>query len=263
MKRDVIAIYARAWAFGIAMPLVFILPALPELAQHAVEAKLGMYASMSTFRESSASGARLGVGYVKTLALLLPGYWFVRYLAFGDARRSVRLERRAVALCVPVFLFSGAEQAAALFAPRLHQLSGITGTLPAAIADGSATLALSCLGMYLTAWGVSAALGNARITPVRSLALMAGSFWRTIGYMLAGTLPLMAIHYALGIGAIGCPGWLVAIMLALDGVVVAALAHTMAGAGFMAARAASRRKDVSLMPTKAGEAVGRPRPLAL
>ncbi len=263
MKRDVMAIYQRAWAFALAMPLIFILPALPELAQHAVEAKLGMYASMTPFREFSASGARLGIGYLKTLALLLPGYWFVRYLAFGDVRRGVRLDRRAVGLCVPVFLFSGAEQALTLFAPPLHQLIGLVGKKPAAVADGSMHLALSCLGVYLTAWGVAAALGNARITPLRSLALMAGSFWRTIGYMLAGTLPLMVVHCALGIGAIGCPGWLVTVMLALDGVVVAALAHTMTGAAFMAAREALEHKDVPLMAPAAGETIRDLRPIEL
>lgn len=245
MWDDIRAVYAGAGRFARLMPLLFLLPALPELAQHVAEIHLGMYASRAAAHAMAASGLRLGFGYAKTLALLLPGYWFTRYLAWGDARRAVRLESPAAWLWLALFAWSGLLQAWALFGPGVGALLGLAGR-PALIVGAAASLIESVGGVYLTAWGVAWSLGNARLGPFRSIGVMAGSFWRTLGYLVAGIVPLMAAHYALGLGAIGRPAWAYWPMLVVDAGVVAALAHCMAGSAFVAARHAARRRGVDL-----------------
>jgi hypothetical protein len=96
----------------------------------------------------------------------------------------------------------------------------------------------------------------ARIGPLRSFAVMAGSFWRSLGYLIAGALPLMVVHYALGYGAIGRPEWLVWVMLAIDAMVVGLLALTMSGSGYLAGMRAAERKGVPLtMATHEGSVI--------
>lgn len=245
MWDDIRQVYSNAGRFARVMPLIFLLPALPELMQHVAEVHLGMYASRAAAKAMAGSGLRLGFGYAKTLALLLPGYWFIRYLAWGDARRAARLERPAAALWLVLFAWNGFLQAWGLFGPSTGALLGFTGrTAVTVVAVGS--LAMSVCGVYLTAWGVAWPLGNARIGPLQSAKLMVGSFWRTLGYLAACVLPLFVLHYALGLGAIGRPAWLVWPMLVVDAGVVALFAHCLAGSSFVAARHAARRRGVSL-----------------
>ena len=75
---------------------------------------------------------------------------------------------------------------------------------------------------------------------------MAGSFWRTVGYVLAGAVPLMLVHYALGYGAIGRSDVIVWLMMTVDALVVGFLALTMAGSGYLAAQTAAERSRVAL-----------------
>ena len=244
MWQDIREIYARALAVARVLPLLFLVPVLAEAAQHVVEVRLGMYDSVTGALRAENALARLGWGFVKTLALLLPGYWFVRYMAFGDARRARAVEQPAVALFGVIFATQAALQAVALFGPGLKAV-GLHGTA-GGIALGVLVLLQLTVGIYLSAWLVAWPLGNRAIGPVRSFAVMAGSFWRAAGYFLAGVLPLMILHYALGLGAIGRPRPVVWTMLALDCVVVGFLALTMAGAVFVAARHAAARRNARL-----------------
>jgi hypothetical protein len=251
MLSNIGTIYRDSVRFAVAMPLIFLVPALPELIQHVVEFRLGMYDSIVAFRASAASNERMTIGFVKVLALLLPGYWLVRYMAWGDAGRAVQPEGRALTLWLPVFAFSAASGAVELFAPPLHQLAGVAGR-GGMLLDGSARLLLSVLSIYLTAWSVAAPLGNAAVGPLRSLQVMGGFFWQTVLYLVAGALPLMAVHYGLGLGGIGRSAAVTAVMLAIDGLVVALLAHCMTAATFVAAHAAFAHRGIGAAGTPLG-----------
>ena len=181
------------------------------------------------------------------LGVLLPGYWFTRYLAWGDARRAVRWERPAIGLWLVTFVISAAASAWGVFGPDWGTIVGLTGRMATGVGV-TVSLLEQIAGVYLTAWFVAWALGNARIGPWRSFYIMTGSFWRTIGYMVAGAAPLMAIHQLMGLGAIGRPVWLVWPMLLLDAGVVAFLALLIAGSAYVAVRHAARRRGVSLDP---------------
>lgn len=253
MWENIKQIYRSSWSFALALPLLFVVPALPEILQHVAEYHLGMYDSLSGAHAAANSGLRLGFGYAKTLALLLPGYWFVRYMAWnGDAARAARLEAPAFPLWLVLFAIGGVLQGLSLFGPPVGSVIGLTGNA-ATVANVFWAIVVNVISIYFTAWAVAWPLGNASCGPLQSVTVMHGSFWRAVGYMVAGVIPLMAVHYALGLGAIGRSPWLAWPMLAADVVVVAFLALTMTGSMVVAARDAARRKGYSLFSGAAGE----------
>ncbi len=239
-------LYADARAFALALPILFSIPVLIEFAQHVVEIDLGLYRH-GLGALAAMDPRRLTLGFTKTLALLLPGYWFVRYIAKNrDAAYAKAIQRPAATLFGIQFALKALAQWWALFGPPLAILLNIPGKAGDYLSL-TTMIATSVIGIYLTAWFVAWPLGNAKIGPLKSIALMAGSFWRTIAYTLIGTAPLMALHYALGYGAIGQPEALVWAMMTIDALVVGVLALTMNGAGYLAARHAAQRNNVPLI----------------
>lgn len=245
MWRDVKQLFSDSAAFALALPILFSIPVMIEFAQHVVEIDLGFYRHGLT-ASAAFDQRRLSLGFAKVLALLLPGYWFVRFIAWDrDRDRAKRIERPAATLFGIQFGLQAAWQWLALFGPPLGVVLGL-GPRLSTYAEVIATVGVSVVALYLTAWLVAWPLGNVQIGPLRSIAIMAGSFWRTVAYLVAGTLPLMALHYALGYAAIGRPEPLVWIMMAADALVVGFLALTTAGAAYLAAKRAADRKSVSL-----------------
>ncbi len=246
MWDDIRSVYANglraAWLF----PLLFLIPAIVEFAQHVVELNGGMYHSVAAAKAAADDPGRMLSGFAKTLALGLPGYWFVRFLAFADTAKAARIERPAFGLWLILFAFNATLLAYQLFGPPLGSLMGLTGAAGhwfGPVLNGAWALA----GIYLTAWFIAWPLGNRAIGPVQSVKVMTGSFWRTLGYVVACILPLMALHYGLGFLAIAVtPDWLDWPVLALDALIVSWLACTMAGSGYVAARHAALRHGVSL-----------------
>lgn len=246
MWRDVKQLYADSAAFALALPILFSIPVLLEFAQHVVEIDLGMYRDRLGAAAAAFDQRRLILGFAKVLALLLPGYWFVRFMAWNrDAPRAKRIEHPAATLFGFQFCLKAGWQWFALFGPPLGVLFGLSAR-EATYVELASMIAVSIAAIYLTALFVAWPLGNTRIGPIRSIRIMAGSFARALFYLAAGSLPLMAVHYALGYGAIGRPDWLVWIMMAADALVVGFLALTGAGALFLGARYAAERKNIAL-----------------
>ncbi|WP_085809730.1 hypothetical protein [Sphingomonas sp. TZW2008] len=246
MWADIRRLYRDSAAFALALPILFSIPVILEFAQHVVEIDLGLFDGNRV--AASLDQRRLTLGFAKTLALILPGYWFVRYMAWNrDEARAKRVAWPAVGLFAFQFLIQASFQWYALFGPSIATLMSIEGSAANYLSVGTVALA-TIGGVYLTALFVAWPLGNSSIGPLRSIAIMTGSFWRTIGYTIGGAVPLMAVHYALNYGAMGQPRAIVWAILGLDALVVGFLALTMVGAHYLAARYAAARTGVALLP---------------
>ena len=249
MWSDIKRIYSSSWAFALACPLLFAIPILVELAQHVVELQAGMYAGKEGAVAAEADPLRMQFGFAKTLALLLPGYWFTRYIMFDrDGARAARIEKPAFLLWLVLFSLMAVQMWFGLFGTPLEEMLGLGE--PHSQYFGVATAILEVvISIYLVAWFTAWPLGNGRIGPLRSFAIMHGSFWYSLVIFVLGFLPLMLIHYGLAIAAVlWLPTALDWAVMILDSVIVGFLALTMVGATTYAARHAAGRKGISLLP---------------
>lgn len=247
---DIRSIYSWAWAFAFACPFLFFIPVLAEFAQHVVEMEGGMYSNPSGAAAFADDPLRMQFGFAKGVALLLPGYWFTRFVLFGnDAAAARRVEWPAVGLWSVIFLLGTGQLFWGLFGSPWSQLLGVNDNAMAGAINASVGLIASVLGIYLMAWGVAWALGNAAIGPLQSIRIMHGSFWRTVVLTIAGVLPLMALHYALGYAAIyfGASAFDWTLMI-VDSVVPGFFALTVTGSSVAAVRHAAEKSGLSLLP---------------
>ena len=246
---DAKAIYSSAWRFAIACPILFAIPVLVELAQHVIEMRAGMYTGEEGAIAAEGDPLRMQYGFLKVLAIQLPGYWFVRHIVLGhDAKRAGRLEMPAIALWLVIFAILAITGWLGLFGPSLAGLLGISAAATPWF-DGGMFVLETGLTIYLIGWAVAWAVGNAAIGPVRSFAIMHGSFWYALGLFVVGFLPLMIPHYGLAILAVlVLPTSLDWVAMAIDSLLVGYLALTMAGATAYAAIHAAERRGVDLLP---------------
>lgn len=222
--------YRESWAFLWACPLLALIPVLAEFAQHAAEMHIGMYASVEAAQALENHPLRMAFGFLKTVALSLPGYWVIRYLAGNrDTQAARSYDSRSVALYAGVMLFNTGLVALQLFVlPR----------------SGTALLVGMLAGLIVTPllvrWFVAAPLGLF-VSPAASARVMLPQVPWAIAFSLAVMLPLMIPHYALGAAALFAPGsalkWVIHIADSLlVGWMAAAL---MAGSWVIATRKAA------------------------
>lgn len=246
-KSDFAELYRASWAFAFACPLLFAVPVIVEFAQHVVELQAGMYIDEAGALAAESDPARLHFGFAKTLSLLLPGYWFTRFVMFDrDAKRAGQIESPAFFLWLVTFAVMALHSWLSLFGPSLSGLLGLGDPGPAWLGVASFVL-MTIVSIYLFAWLTAWPLGNARIGPIASIAVMRGAFWQSFAMWVAGVIPLMVLHYALAILAVlALPPALDWIAMAIDAVVVGFLALTIIGSATLAARRAAEARGISL-----------------
>lgn len=222
-------VHRESWAFVLACPLIIFIPVLVEFAQHVVEMQIGMYNGPDGAEAAENSQLRLQVGFLKTLAISVIGYSVIRFLAGGrDAAAARRLDPAAVKLFSLVFALQALLAYLALFV--------FTGATPLGI--GFTVFGL-IFGPLVVRFFVAAPLG-VLISPMES----ARQMWRQLpwafAFNLIAVLPLMVVHYALGIGAVFVPGdplkWS---LLVVDSLLVGWLAALLAAISWVMAM----RKD--------------------
>ena len=247
---DIRETYSSAWAFAFVCPMLFLIPVIFEFAQHVVEINAGMYLSKRAAHAAASDPSRMTWGFLKTIAISLPTYWTYRFVISGrNASYARGLDARALMLWGIAFLILIVGLSwLSLFGPPLGHVLGLAGSAET-VAKSVLGGAQAITGVYLTAWLVAWSQGNLTVGPLRSTRIMSGYFWHTVGLMIAGILPLMAIHYAslLAVGQLRPVVWL---LMTLDSLVVGFLAVTMHGASAIAARRAATHKGVSLLPTQ-------------
>lgn len=251
LKSDIANIYRSSWAFALACPLLFAIPVLVEMAQHVVELQAGMYAGKEGAIAAEGDPLRMQFGFAKTLALLLPGYWFTRYIMFDrDGARAARIEKPGFFLWLVIFALMSLQMWFGLFGTPLAEMLGLGETQSQFFGVAKALLEV-VISIYLVAWFTAWPVGNGRIGPLRSFAIMHGSFWYSLALFVVGFLPLMLVHYGLAIAAVlWLPAALDWMAMILDSVIVGFLALTMVGATTCAARRAAGSKGISLLPQR-------------
>lgn len=252
MIRDLKDAYAGSWRFMLACPLLFALPVAVEGIQHGIEYMLGMYQGIEAAQAVETHPARLLWGYLKASVLALSAYWVVRYLAMGRDEAG-RLDPKAVRLFAPVLAWHLLWGALLLWGGGLLTLAGIEGRTALWIGV-SVFFGNFVLETALAAWRTGAPLGNERLTFTRSLKLVGPRLVQSVGFMLAAILPVMIIHYALGLGAIFAPAPLVIPMLVLDSVLVGYLGALIVAGSFMVARRAVEQAGEKLVSEQVGRA---------
>jgi cytochrome c biogenesis protein CcdA len=250
---DIKDIYGSAWAFALVCPILFMIPVLFEFAQHVVEVNAGMYLSKEDARAAADDSARMTGGFIKTIAISLPSYWFYRFVVSDrNASYARRIDPGAIELWGSIFLlFVVGFGWLSLFGPSLGQVLGLEGRAES-MAKIMLALVQTFVGIYLTVWLVALSQGNAAVGPFQSARIVHGYFWHTVALMTAAIVPLMVLHYA-ALFAIGRPEPIVWTIMAFDSLVVGFLALTMHGANAVAARRAAAARRISLLPAHGGQ----------
>lgn len=235
--RTLKATYRDSIALFVACPLLALIPVAFEIAQHAVEVRIGMYDSVAMAQAVEHHPLRMGFGVLKVASLLLAGYWVPRFLAWRDPRRAGRLDPPAVRLFAGFFAFQ--------LAIALVQLFVLPQT--------GAVLLVTFLGgqivnVLVVAWGIAAPLGNAVIGPRRSVAIMAPQLLWGVAFSLAAMLPLMIPHYAFAALALLGPRWALWPVMLIDSLLVGWLTAVLVAAAYHVALRGAERAGVTLTP---------------
>jgi hypothetical protein len=217
-------VHRSSLAFAAALPLVFAIPLVAEFIQHVVEMQIGMYDGVEGAKAADKDPARLWFGFAKVVALNVVGYFVIRWLHSGGNRAfALAFPRKAVTLFGLVLALS-------LFLAWLSLFVWTEGYM------GMGFFVFSLIFMPLIVRFVVAAPLGILVTPLESIRVMASDALFAIVFSIAAILPLMVVHYALGIGAIFIDGdglrWTLLVVdsfvTALLGIVMVAAQHTIA-----------------------------------
>ncbi|HEV2748264.1 MAG TPA: hypothetical protein VGW34_13310 [Allosphingosinicella sp.] len=241
MAAAVRELYGRVLPFARAMPVIVALPFVAELVQHVVEIRIGMYAPGGAVTGDE-QGLRLAFGAVKVLAIFLAFLFALRWWGFaGDSRRALRPTRAMLkGLAILLLVQGGGELLIIALSASLAELAGGSAGVRLAVAAGP-LLAWLLLITYLLPWFAGLLIEDKAMTPRRSIAGISGRLWANFGLLLAGYLPAMAVHYALGYAAMGRSEAAVWALMLVDAAVVALLAVSLASAYFTIYRRAAER----------------------
>jgi hypothetical protein len=241
-------VYAGAWRYMLAVPVLFAVPVAIEFIQHVIEMRIGMYEGPAGAAAAGESQLRLGWGVVKTLSITLALYWFARFLILpGGAAAARRFDPASARLFAWVMAFALVTTVVSLWGGDWMQAAGLGAY---AYAAGIALFVIGlALTVLLTPWRVGAALGREDLGFIRSIALVGLGLWWGVIFIVATGLPLMVAHYALSIGAVFAPPqaakWA---LLAFDAALVGYLAAVLAAADVAIARRALARTGGALAP---------------
>jgi len=172
-------------------------------------------------------------------------YWMARFMAGIDRSRVAALEPAPARLFAAVLLFQAVATALSLWGASLLRALGAPDAAMMPLGIGY-MVALLLLGVLLEPWKVAAALGNREIGWSRSIAMAAPMLPWGLAFTLAMLLPLMVLHYAAAIVAVGrAPAMVWALMIA-DSVLVGYLAAILSATSVLVARRAVGRAAIAL-----------------
>lgn len=214
----------KAW---VAAPLILAIAVIPELIQHVVEIRLGMFDSMERFQTLAQNPDRWLFGYFKVAGLIIAMLAIARFWSVGSVRKTftmsrVDLGRLVVAVALTVlaaFLFD--------WLSARHLPSFVSGTLRIA-----SLLVQAGLSLF-----VAAALFGDRSVTLRSVFT---ERWPTIALLalmvLLAFMPAQLLHMLNHKLAIGRSAGVVWLLMIWDSLVVGMIASLLGAALWAAYR---------------------------
>ena len=247
MIRDLKEVYVRSGRYALLCPLLFAIPVVIEMIQHAAEIAIGLYDSRAAMQAAEHHPLRMALGHIKVISLFLVGYWASRFFAFGDdPAMPRRFDRYAIRLFVPVIAWGLFWLVLLQDGPLLASMVG-ADMRSVGIVLLATILVTMAFEPCLSAWKVATASGNPDIGFVRSIRLTRDGYWRALGLSLLVVMPLMVAHYALSFGAVGQPRALVWAMMTVDSILVGFMGVAMTAGSYVIARRATARHGVALV----------------
>jgi hypothetical protein len=215
--------HLEALRFLRALPLLGLLIMAAETLQHLAELSLGMYVSKAEFHRLSGDPGRMTPGLLKVTFLLGIAYFVYRFvISGGSAKVASRLDPVALGRFSVIVALQLAIAALTFGGPPALSHLGLSANISSLLIAALGLVTLP-IGVALTAWQVSAALGGEKLTMAESFRRSPGSFWWTLGLTLLAPAPLMAAHFGLSRAALGRPMGALVILLSLDVIVVGLL----------------------------------------
>lgn len=241
-------VFRHSWRYAAACPVLFLIPVVFELIQHAIEFRLRFYDSTAAMVAAESEPARMIMGHVKIIALFLTGYWAIRFVAFdGDRKAASRFDPVAVRLFLPVLAWG----LLALVVIQDGPLLGRALDLPAR-PIGIGLLALLVASFFfepcLATWKAAAAIGDGRVGFVRSITLTRACYAWALGVSLLVIMPLMVVHYGLAFLSVGRSFGVTWAALAFDSVLVGFMGAAMSISNLVIARRVADRAGLTLTP---------------
>lgn len=229
------SVYVRCWRYAFACPVLFSLPIVTEAMQHVAEYSQGFYADLASAKANEHSMLRMAFGTVKILSVLIARYWVIRWLEWGDGKRTFGFDGRSIATFTPWLIFEAAITFPTIwlpvFAPSL----------------GRPVMILSIISFVLCVlfsdWSRAASIGQSG-GPVRSARKVAPIFLWALAFNLIALLPIMTLHYALMMVAMNGHHVIRWIVLAADTIVVGYLSAIVCGVPWFVSEHALARFDV-------------------
>lgn len=235
--------YADSWRFVVALPFLAAAIVGFEALQHVVEWRAGMYTSIDAARRVANDPGRMTSGLMKVGWLLILQFWVTRFIVTKSARDTFKAEPVATRKFAWVFALSFGLAVVTLLLPSLFPAGSARKT--AAISVAIFQLVTLPLAIALAPWGVGAAIGDGRASPLFALRRCRGSILWGLALKVAAILPVMAVHYGLGLGAIGKAPRQAVAMLAVDALFVGYLGIVISASEVMVAeRMALRAGEV-------------------
>lgn len=220
--------FALSWSFARALPLLILLAVGFEALQHVVEWQSGMYISKAAALAAQGDAGRMIVGGTKVLALVLFGYWLSRYGLSGQAKAAtLQVDPAALRKFSGYVLYELIAAIVVLGGSMLLPGSGLARPT-SALLTGLLVISSVVIGVLFTPWSVAAAAGDERAGPLWSTRIAGRSFFWGLGFSLLVSIPVLVVHYALDLGAIGKSSSVAIAMLTGDALFVGALATVVA-----------------------------------
>lgn len=239
--------YRDSWAVALKFPLLFVLPAAAEFAQHVVEQRIGMFVSLEGMKAAADNGLRMGFGILKVFSLFLLIYWVSRAMAvLRGATLRIRGDAHSARLFAMVLGWGLITSIVQLFGADL--ISPLVSTETSAIVGAVIGICLLLCDLYLCVWKVGSSLGIKRLGFAASFRVMHGNFWWSLLYFILMFLPAMVLHYLLNLLAVGRPAAAMWTMLGVDALTVGYLGIVLVAATYVMAERALARKGATLLP---------------